>query len=177
MTIRQLATRSPRSTGSATRRTPMWPASSGVSGRTRAVAFQRRRNNGIEATTMKLSSDSTFHFNLLRWLGTAPYHGVDVAEVLDVADRITPGDFESWHREFLALAQQVAAEGARSDRASSITVRDRAFRAASYYRAADFFLHGTPDDPRIDGTWASATALFNQAIAHLAPAAERLTIQ
>jgi len=126
---------------------------------------------------MKLSSDSTFHFNLLRWLGTAPYHGVDVAEVLDVADRITPGDFESWHREFLALAQQVAAEGARSDRASSITVRDRAFRAASYYRAADFFLHGTPDDPRIDGTWASATALFNQAIAHLAPAAERLTIQ
>jgi hypothetical protein len=60
---------------------------------------------------MLLSSDRTFHFNLLRWLGLAPYHGVDVAEVLDVADRIVPGDFESWHREFLALAQHVEHEG------------------------------------------------------------------
>src|SRR5262249_61353181 len=61
--------------------------------------------------------------------------------------------------------------------ASPITVRDRAFRAASYYRAADFFLHGTPSDPRIASTWVSATEQFNQAIAHLTPAGERLTIQ
>jgi dienelactone hydrolase len=126
---------------------------------------------------MKLSSDGTFHFNLLRWLGTAPYRGVDVAEMLDVADRIVAGDFESWHDEFLALAQQVEAEGSGTHGASPITVRDRAFRAASYYRAADFFLHGTPSDPRIASTWMSATAQFNQAIAQLTPAGERLTIQ
>ena len=124
-----------------------------------------------------MSSDGTFHFNLLRWLGTAPYRGVDVAEMLDVADRIAAGDFESWHDEFLALAQQVEAEGSATRRASPITVRDRAFRAASYYRAADFFLHGTPSDPRIASTWVSATAQFNQAIAQLTPAGERLTIQ
>jgi dienelactone hydrolase len=126
---------------------------------------------------MKLSSDGSFHFNLLRWLGTAPYRGVDVAEMLDVADRIIAGDFESWHDEFLALAQQVEAESAETHTASPITIRDRAFRAASYYRAADFFLHGTPSDPRIASTWASATTQFNQAIAQLTPAAERLTIQ
>jgi dienelactone hydrolase len=126
---------------------------------------------------MKLSSDGTFHFNLLRWLGTAPYHGVDVAEMLDVADRIVAGDFESWHDEFLALAQQVEAESSGLRGSSPITIRDRAFRAASYYRAADFFLHGTPSDPRIASTWASATAQFNQAIAQLTPAGERLTIQ
>jgi dienelactone hydrolase len=126
---------------------------------------------------MKLSSDGTFHFNLLRWLGTAPYRGVDVAEMLDVADRIVAGDFESWHDEFLALAQQVEAESSGTPGASPITVRDRAFRAASYYRAADFFLHGTPSDPRIASTWMSATAQFNQAIAQLTPAGERLTIQ
>jgi alpha-beta hydrolase superfamily lysophospholipase len=126
---------------------------------------------------MKLSSDGSFHFNLLRWLGTAPYRGVDVAEMLDVADRIVAGDFESWHDEFLALAQQVEAEGLGAHDASPITVCDRAFRAASYYRAADFFLHGTPSDPRIASTWTSATAQFNQAIARLTPAGERLTIQ
>jgi dienelactone hydrolase len=126
---------------------------------------------------MKLSPDGTFHFNLLRWLGTAPYRGVDVAEMLDVAERIVAGDFESWHDEFLALAQQVEAESSETHRASSATIRDRAFRAASYYRAADFFLHGTPSDPRIASTWVSATAQFNQAIARLTPAGERLTIQ
>jgi dienelactone hydrolase len=124
------------------------------------------------------SSDATpsFHFNLLRWLGIAPYHGADVAEILDVADRIIPGDFESWHREFFALAQHVEHQGWDQARSSPVTVRDRAFRAASYYRAADFFLHGTPGAPRITSTWGLATDQFNQAIARLTPAGERLTI-
>jgi alpha-beta hydrolase superfamily lysophospholipase len=126
---------------------------------------------------MILSSDGTFHFDLLRWLGIAPYHGADVAEILDVADRIIPGDFESWHREFLALAQHVEREGWEQHRSSPVTLRDRAFRAASYYRAADFFLHGSPSDPRIKSTWASATEQFNRAISLLAPAGERVTIQ
>lgn len=55
---------------------------------------------------MLLSTDKSFHFNLLRWLGLAPYHGTDVAEMLDVASKISPGDFESWHNEFFALAQK-----------------------------------------------------------------------
>jgi len=62
-----------------------------------------------------------------------PYHGADLAEILNVADRIIPGDFESWHGEFLALAQQVENKGWSRHRSSSITLRDRVFRAASYY--------------------------------------------
>ena len=123
-----------------------------------------------------LSSDPSFHFNLLRWLGTAPYHGADVAEVLDVAERIAPGDFESWHTEFLALAQRVEHEG-REHGPPSVTVRDRAFRAAAYYRAADFFLHGNPTDPRIKATWAAATEQFDRAIAQLEPSGERITVR
>jgi alpha-beta hydrolase superfamily lysophospholipase len=123
-----------------------------------------------------LSPDAGFNFNLLRWLGTAPYHGADVAEVLDVAERITPGDFESWHAEFLALAQKVEHEGWGHAR-SSTTARDRAFRAAAYYRAADFFLHGNPNDPRIKTTWAAATDQFDRAIAQLEPAGERVNVQ
>lgn len=111
-----------------------------------------------------LSSDRTFAFNLLRWHGLAPYRRTDVAELHDVADRIVPGDFESWHREFIALAQHVEHEGWGGFQSSPATLRDRAFRAASYYRAADFFLHGTPNDPRIMRTWVSATEQFDRAI-------------
>jgi pimeloyl-ACP methyl ester carboxylesterase len=125
---------------------------------------------------MMLSTDRTFAFNLLRWHGLAPYHGADVAEVLDVADRIVPGDFESWHREFAALAQQVEQEGWGGLRSSPATLRDRGFRAASYWRAADFFLHGNQHDPRILSTWAAATEHFNRAIAHMSPAGERMTV-
>ena len=123
-----------------------------------------------------LSSDPTFAFNLLRWHGLAPYRGTDIAEMLDVADRIVPGDFESWHREFLTLAQHVEQEGSAGVAGSPATRRDRAFRAASYYRAADFFLHGTPDDPRIMQTWGSATEQFDQAIVLMDPAGERVAI-
>jgi dienelactone hydrolase len=123
-----------------------------------------------------LSSDRTFDFNLLRWHGLAPYRGTDVAEVLDVAGRIVPGDFESWHREFFALAQHVEQEGWSGLPASPITRRDRAFRAASYYRAADFFLHGAPDDPRIMRTWAVAREQFDRAISLMSPAGERVAI-
>jgi dienelactone hydrolase len=126
---------------------------------------------------MQLSSDSTFHFNLLRWHGLAPYHGTDIAELHDVAERIVPGDFESWHREFLALAQKVENEGWGEEHSSAVTLRDRAFRAASYYRAADFFLHGDPGDPRIATTWASATEQFDRAIARMPVAGERVEIQ
>jgi dienelactone hydrolase len=122
-----------------------------------------------------LNADPSFHFNLLRWLGTAPYHGADVAEVLGVADRIAPTDFESWHAEFLELARRVELEG--GDRVSSrVTVRDRAFRAAAYYRAADFYLHGNPMDPRIKSTWVAATEQFDRAIALLEPEAVRVNI-
>jgi dienelactone hydrolase len=126
---------------------------------------------------MILSSDRTFAFNLLRWNGLAPYRGTDIAEMLDVADRIVPGDFESWHREFIALAEQVEQEGWGERRASPVTLRDRSFRAASYYRAADFFLHGNQSDPRIASTWASATEQFDRAMSQLDPSAERIEIQ
>jgi pimeloyl-ACP methyl ester carboxylesterase len=126
---------------------------------------------------MMLSPDRTFDFNLLRWHGLAPYHGTDVAELLSVAERIVPGDFESWHREFIALAQQVEQEGWDEHRSSPVTLRDRAFRAASYYRAADFFLHGEPSDPRILTTWASATKQFDRAISRLPVAGERVTVE
>ena len=125
---------------------------------------------------MNLSADPSFNFNLLRWMGTAPYHGADIAEIIDLAGRLTAGDFESWHSEFFSLAQLVAQEGWHDRPTSAVSRRDRAFRAAAYYRAADFYLHGNPNDPRIKSTWAYATDQFDRAIADLALPGERVTI-
>jgi hypothetical protein len=50
------------------------------------------------------------------------------------------------------------------------------FRAANYYRAADFFLHGNPQDPRILETWKNTTACFDLASSLLDVPAERILI-
>ena len=127
---------------------------------------------------LKLSSDDTFHFEIMRVLSAARYAGADVAEVLDTASEIEPGNFESWHKQFHKLAERV--EHSLSQNyigASAVSTRDALFRAASYYRAADFFLHGNPSDPRINQLWRCQTEAFDRAISLLPHAGERFTLR
>ena len=99
---------------------------------------------------LQLSPDPVFHFELLRVLGFARELGADIGEVLDVAGKIAPGDFESWTTQFAALAKHVAARAKTyAAEGRRVSARDAFFRAATYFRAADFYLHGNPADPRI----------------------------
>ena len=41
-----------------------------------------------------------------------------------------------------------------------ISARDGLMRANNYYRAAEFFLHGNPDDPRIDHAYRRSRECF-----------------
>jgi dienelactone hydrolase len=50
------------------------------------------------------------------------------------------------------------------------------FRAATYYRAADFFIHTNQSDPRIYSLWDSQLAAFDQAISLLDVPGERVNI-
>jgi dienelactone hydrolase len=126
---------------------------------------------------LQLSPDSTFHYELLRILGSARDLGADVAEVLGVASRIVPGDFESWFAQFDALGKRVQAQAkAQAACGRSVSARNAYLRAASYFRAADFFLHGNPDDPRIRSIWNEARACFDAALGALEFRAERITI-
>lgn len=127
---------------------------------------------------LKLSSDDTFHFEIMRVLSAARYAGADIAEVLDAAGEIEPGNFESWYVQFHKLAERVEANlSGNCVGASAVSMRDALFRAASYYRAADFFLHGNPSDPRINETWKCQTEAFDRAISLLPVAGERLTLE
>ncbi|AHI01825.1 alpha/beta hydrolase family protein [Kutzneria albida] len=113
--------------------------------------------------------DETFWYETLRSIGHITYGGADFGEVVVTADRIVAGDYDSWHREWLATADKVAGEAAASLAGGHRVSARRGFmRAANYYRSAEFFLHGTPEDPRIEAAydrsvqcWRAALELFD----------------
>lgn len=79
---------------------------------------------------------------LRQLLGDAQEGASCVSECLLVAGRITPGDDESWQREWHVLADRIAAR-ARSSIASGhlSTARYEWLRALNYYRTSAVFLH------------------------------------
>ena len=63
--------------------------------------------------------------------------------------RITSGDFDSWY-EAWKDAERVTKEAAdQLGHGHHISARNGFLRAATYYRASEFFLHANPRDPRI----------------------------
>jgi len=85
--------------------------------------------------------------------------------VMTTAARITPGNWESWYREWRALADRIntiadkcAADGHTASASSAY------LRASNYYRTAEFFLRDDPsNDPRVEDTSARAIETFRAA--------------
>jgi hypothetical protein len=65
-------------------------------------------------------------------------------------NRITSGNNDSWYNEWNVTAERVFAEAQGQLAAGHrISARDSYLRATTYFRASEFFLHGSPEDPRI----------------------------
>ena len=127
--------------------------------------------------TATLSSDDTFQFQLLLMNGLATFHGSDTNEVLKTALYIEPGNFESFSEAFYDLAQETKARPDETFALSDIVnARDLYFAAASYYRSADFYLHGNWSDPRIEEYWSLQTECYDKALAALPVPGQRITI-
>jgi alpha-beta hydrolase superfamily lysophospholipase len=123
------------------------------------------------------AEDPQFWFETLRTLGHAAYGGADIGEVLTTAQNIVAGDYDSWHDEWLATADRIAAEAETQLTGGHRTsARDGLMRANNYYRAAEFFLHGDPTDPRIGHAYHQATQCFKGAAALFIPAIEVVEI-
>src|ERR1700737_1518956 len=45
-----------------------------------------------------------------------------------------------------------------------VSAREAYLRASNYYRTAEFFLHGNPEDPRLLSTWGNSRTSFRQAV-------------
>lgn len=142
------------------------------------MGHHAKRDNGTTDSMLQLSSDPSFHFEILRVLAGAPYQGGDIGEVLVAANKIAPGNFDSYYDAFYNLATRVhnTAQSIDSSR-YPISARNALFREATYYRSADFFLHGNASDPRINSLWAQQLAAFDSAIALLPVPGKRIAIQ
>ncbi|KAL8773694.1 MAG: hypothetical protein Q9209_001462 [Squamulea sp. 1 TL-2023] len=112
-------------------------------------ANAQSKNN--ENPIILLSEDQSFHFELLVPLGEAVAGGADIAPILAAAKNLTAGDFDSWTEVFWELANQTKAQAEDPEIAyNAINVRDTWFSTATYFRRADFYLHGNPDNPLIN---------------------------
>lgn len=136
-----------------------------------------RAQSEDEHPMLLLSEDESFHFEILGPMAEAIYGGADVGPVLGAAKNITAGDFDSFSEVFYSLANQTKAEAEDPLNAyDPINVRETWFSASTYFRRADFYLHGNWDNPLISTLWEEQTAAFDKAIAALPVPGKRLRI-
>jgi pimeloyl-ACP methyl ester carboxylesterase len=94
--------------------------------------------------------DESFAFEFVRNLGFMYYGGSDLGEMMATAGRIKEGDFESWFIEWDKLARRILSRADASLGAGHLeSAREAYLRASTYFRTAEFYLHGDPADPRI----------------------------
>src|SRR5271170_7388343 len=85
-----------------------------------------------------------------RAFGASSYSASEFGEVMATVNRITSGDNDSWYNEWNDTAERVFAEAQGQLAAGHrISARDSYLRATTYFRTSEFFLHGSPEDPRI----------------------------
>ncbi|WP_216892908.1 alpha/beta hydrolase family protein [Nocardia alni] len=121
--------------------------------------------------------DPQFWFETLRLLGHAAFGGSDIGEVIATAEGITPGDYDAWHDAWLGTGERIAAEATRSRAGGHrVSARDGFLRASTYYRAAEFFLHENPDDPRVSNAYERSVDCFHAFAALSDPVVEPVEI-
>lgn len=109
--------------------------------------------------------DPQMSFQMLRALGGTAGGISDVGECLSTGYRITEGDFESWYSEWNKTAERL--RGFAEDCAAAghdVSAREAYSRASNYYRLAEFYLHGTPDDPRILELYDKSKSCFEESL-------------
>ncbi|MCJ1378675.1 hypothetical protein MMC17_001774 [Xylographa soralifera] len=94
--------------------------------------------------------DNSFAFEFVRNLGFMYYGGSDLGEMIATAGQIEEGDFESWFTGWDKLAHRILSRADASLSAGHLeSAREAYLRASTYFRTAEFYLHGNPADPRI----------------------------
>lgn len=125
--------------------------------------------NAPAASDGLVFSDKELQFQLLRALGSSAYGCSDTGECLTIAmqvdeSQLMNGDFETWYNAWNEFAGRI--NGIADDclaRGDTVSARDAYLRCETYYRMAEFYLHGNPDDPRIQETAGKARSCFKKA--------------
>jgi dienelactone hydrolase len=114
-------------------------------------------------------------YQFRRTLGYAQLGGASVSECMQVASRVVPADKESWHAEWMRVADRNSERAEQAEKAGDIfTARAAWLRASSYYRSAEFRL--TAEDPRRAATFERCETTFMNAGRYFSPKLERVKI-
>ncbi len=121
--------------------------------------------------------DESFAFEFVRNLGFTYYGGADIGEMMATAGRIQEGDFESWFKEWDKLARRILsrADSSLSD-GHLQSAREAYLRASTYFRTAEFYLHGNPHDSRILSESRASQKAYAQAAKLIGPTWEPVEI-
>ncbi|RBQ68955.1 hypothetical protein FVER14953_10798 [Fusarium verticillioides] len=138
----------------------------------------RRRDDSKNVTQLQIIPDVDFNFNVMATLATAPYQGADIGEILVAASQIKTGDFESYYQAYYDLATRVHKQAKAIDcKKHPVSARNAYFRASTYYRSADAFLHRNWSDPRIMSLWKQQIDAFDKAMQLLPVPGKRIELQ
>jgi pimeloyl-ACP methyl ester carboxylesterase len=114
-------------------------------------------------------------YQFRRGLGETQEGGGTVSECFLAASRMIPGDYESWHREWMVIGDQNFQRGLDEEKAGHIrTAMNCWLRAADYYRNAEFYLD--PEDPRRLATFTLMERSSHGFLKYLEPPGEVLEI-
>ncbi|KAF2674017.1 alpha/beta-hydrolase [Microthyrium microscopicum] len=140
-------------------------------------ALTQNTTNSSAPVIYPITSDPEMSFQLQVLLGYADGEGANSGEILRAASQLIPQNFESFYSAFYYLAAKIQSIATSTNATKfPVSARQAYFRAATYYRAADFFLHGNITDPRIYSLWASALSNFDAAIKLLPIPAARVNL-
>ncbi|WP_044660720.1 alpha/beta hydrolase family protein [Sphingobium sp. YBL2] len=121
--------------------------------------------------------DDHFAFEFVRNLGFMYYGGADLGEMIVTAGQISEGDFESWFKHWDERAGRVLERAkAYLDAGHRISARTAFLRASTYFRMAEFYLHGNPDDERILSTSRASQRAYRNAADLTGPTWEPIEI-
>lgn len=114
-------------------------------------------------------------YQFRRQLGETQEGGGAISECFQAASRMVPGDEESWHSEWIRVAERNHKRGDEAESAGNIfTARNCWMRAVNYYRSAEFWLG--PDDPRRLETFAKCEECCQKAGNYSVPPVETVKI-
>ncbi|MFA6857115.1 MAG: alpha/beta fold hydrolase [Treponema sp.] len=111
--------------------------------------------------------DRHFEYQVQRAVGAASAGQADTAEVIEICRHIRSGDCGSWYREWKKAADRIREFGVQSlKKGYAVTASESFLRAASYYRAAEFYLYGSKTE-EVCEIHALATKCFNKAAEYM----------
>jgi dienelactone hydrolase len=121
--------------------------------------------------------DDDFDDQFARTLSAAASGCADLGEAFATADRIVPGDLDSWYQEWARTAGQVRDEADDSVDAGHLASGSECYlRASEYYRQAFYYARDDLDSPVLLDTYAAHRASFLAALPALPFPAEAVEI-